>query len=93
MTALSSTKFEISRFNASNYPTLKLKTLAILIKDGCAVALKDKENKSEGMIDKVFVEKDELTMANIYLTLNEVILLNVSEETTAKCLWEKLQIY
>ena len=54
----SSTKFEIPRFNSSDYHAWKLKMHAILINDGCAVTLKGKENKSERMIDKVFTEKD-----------------------------------
>ena len=57
------------RFNGSNYPTWKLKMSAILIKNGCVVALKGKENMPKGMIDKVFAEKDELAIAIIYVTL------------------------
>ena len=45
----------------------------ILIKDGCAVTLKGKENKLEGMTDKMFDEKDELAMENIYLALDEMV--------------------
>ena len=82
MTALSSTKFEIPRFNGSNYPAWKLKMHAVLINDGCVVALKDKENKLEEMTDKAFIKKDELVMANIYLALDKVVLFNVSEENT-----------
>ena len=63
----------------------------ILIKDGYVVALKDKEKKPEGMKDEVFANKDGLDMANIHLTLGEVVLFNSSEETTTKCLQDKLQ--
>ena len=42
------------------------------------------------MIDKVFIEKDELAMQNIYLALHDVVLFNVSKETTTKGLWNKL---
>ena len=58
MMASSSTKFEIPRFNGSDYHAWKLKMCVILINDGCAVSLKGKENKSEGMIDIMFTEKD-----------------------------------
>ena len=64
---------------------------AILVKDGCLVALNGKEKKPAEMKDEIFAEKDELAMANIYLALDEVVLFNVSEETTAKGLWDKLQ--
>ena len=87
----SSTKFEIPRFNSSNYPAWKLKMHTTLIKDGCAVALKGKKNKPGGMRNKVFADKDELAMANTYLALNEVVLFNVSKETMTKGLWDKLQ--
>ena len=64
---------------------------AILVKDGCLVALNGKEKKPAEMKDEIFAEKDELAMANIYLALDEVVLFNVSEETTEKGLWDKLQ--
>ena len=32
-----------------------------------------------------------MALTNIYLALNEVILLNVCEETTVKGFWDKLQ--
>ncbi|PON87731.1 hypothetical protein TorRG33x02_164260 [Trema orientale] len=89
MTASSSTKFDMPRFNDSNHLAWKLKMHAILIKDGYAVALKGKENNPKEIKDQVF--DDELAMPNIYLALDEVVLFNVSEETKAKCLWKKLQ--
>ena len=64
---------------------------AILVKDGCLVALNGKEKKPAGIKDEIFAENDELAIACIYLALNKVVLFNVSEETTAKGLWDKLQ--
>ena len=64
---------------------------AILVKDGCLVALNGKEKKPAVIKDEIFAENDELGIACIYLALNEVVLFNVSEETTAKGLWDKLQ--
>ena len=72
------------RFNGSNYLVWKLKMCAILIKDGCVVTLKGKENKPERMKNKVFAKKGELTMANIYFALDEIVLFNVPEKITAK---------
>ena len=46
------------KFNGSNYPTWKLKIRTILIKDGCAVALKGKENKLKEMKNEMFAKKD-----------------------------------
>ena len=92
MTVSSSTKFEIPRFNGSNYPAWKLK-MHVLIKDRCVVALKGKENKPKGMTNKVFIEKDKLAIANIYLALDEVVLFNMSKKITTKGLWDSCKIY
>ena len=92
MTVSSSTKFEIPRFNGSNYLAWKLKIHGILTKDRCTVALTGKENKPEGMTNKVFVEKDKLAIANIYLALDEVVLFNMSEKITTKGLWDSCKI-
>ena len=56
----------------------------ILIKDGCAIALKGKENKPEVMTDKVFAEKDYLVIENMYLVLDELVLFNVFKKITTK---------
>ncbi|PON44535.1 hypothetical protein PanWU01x14_266130 [Parasponia andersonii] len=50
--------------------------------NGCAVALKSKENKLKEMKDEVFDERDELAMANIYLAPDEFMLL--AEESCRK---------
>ena len=79
------------RFSGFNYLAWKLKMDAILIKDGCAIALKGKENRPEGMADKMFAEEDELAMANIYIALDGLVLFNVTKETMAKGLWNMLK--
>ncbi|PON84666.1 hypothetical protein TorRG33x02_194930 [Trema orientale] len=72
----------MSRFNGSNYLAWKLKMCAILIENGCAIALKGKENHLKEMKDEVFDERDELATANIYLAPDEFMLL--AEESCRK---------
>ncbi|GKV52302.1 hypothetical protein SLEP1_g58891 [Rubroshorea leprosula] len=71
------TKFEIPRFDGSNFALWKLKMHAVLVKDGCAVALLPREEKPEGMTDKQFFEKDEMALANLQLALDDNVLFNV----------------
>ena len=56
----------------------------VLVKDGCTVALLDKEDKLEEMRDKQFIEKDEMVLANLFLALEDTVLFNVETKTTAK---------
>ncbi|GKU94135.1 hypothetical protein SLEP1_g7663 [Rubroshorea leprosula] len=85
------TKFEIPRFDGSNFALWKLKMHAMLVKDGCAVAFLPREEKPEGMTDKQFSKKDEMALANLQLALDDNVLFNVETESTAKGLWEKLK--
>ncbi|KAK9118944.1 hypothetical protein Scep_017037 [Stephania cephalantha] len=64
---------------------------AVLVKDGCAVALLGKDGKPEGMTDKTFAEKDEMAVANILLALEDTVLFNVEGESSAIGLWDKLK--
>jgi hypothetical protein len=92
MAARSTTKFEIPRFDGMNFALWKLKMHAVLVKDGCAVALLGSENRPEGMTDRQFNEKDELAKANLLLALEDSVLFNVeTTETSAKALWENLK--
>lgn len=63
----------------------------MLVKDGCAVAFLEKDNISKGMIDKTFAEKDEMVLANLLLSLEDMTLFNVEVESTTKGLWDKLK--
>ena len=53
-------KFEIPKFNGKNFAMWKVKMHAILVKVGCAMALKGKSLKPVGMTDIQFEEKDEI---------------------------------
>ena len=57
---------------------------AVLIKDGCEIALQEKECKSQEMTDAQYEEKDKLAIANLYLVLDDSVLFNIETETTAK---------
>ncbi|KAI6682021.1 hypothetical protein NL676_035902 [Syzygium grande] len=91
MAASTSTKFEVPKFNGSNYPLWKLNMQAMLVKDGCVVALSCKDEKPTEMKDEEFAQKDQMAMADLLPALDDSVLFNVSEETTAKGLWEKLK--
>ena len=57
---------------------------AVLIKDGCEIALQGKKHKPQEMTDGQYEEKDILAMANFYLTLDDLVLFNIEVETIAK---------
>ena len=77
-------KYEIPRFDGSNFTLLKMKMRMVLIKDSCEVALQEKECKPQKMTDRQFEEKDRLTVANLYLTLDDSVLFKIEVETTVK---------
>ncbi|KAK9113082.1 hypothetical protein Scep_020601 [Stephania cephalantha] len=91
MAGKNAAKFEIPRFDGTNFALWKLKMQAVLVKDGCAVALLGKDGKPEGMTDKTFAEKDEMAVANILLALEDTVLFNVEGESSAIGLWDKLK--
>lgn len=55
----------------------KVKIYVILVKNGCAIALNKRQAKLETITDVQFVEKDEITLADILLALEDKILSNV----------------
>ena len=61
----------------------------VLVKDGCAIAISNK--RLEEMTEKQFAEKDELALANLLLTLDDLVLFNVESEIIVKGLWDKLK--
>ena len=85
------TRFEIPCFDETNFAMWKLKMHAMLVKDGCAIAFLNKEDKLEGMTNKQFAKKDEMALANLFLRLEDSILFNIETETNAKRLLKKLK--
>lgn len=49
------TKFEISKFSQKNFAMWTVKIHEILVKDGCAIALKGKNLKPIGMIIYILI--------------------------------------
>ncbi|MQL86063.1 hypothetical protein Taro_018594 [Colocasia esculenta] len=47
MAGKSTTRFEVPCFNGTDFALWKMKMQAVLVKDGCAFALKEKENKPD----------------------------------------------
>ena len=81
---MTTTKYEISKFDGSNFIFWKMKMQTILLKDGCKITLQEKECKSQEMTDGQYEEKDKLAMMNLYLILDDSILFNIEVETIAK---------
>lgn len=54
-----------------------MKISIILVKNGCAIALKGRKAKLEAITDVQFAEKDEITQAYIFLNLEDKILSHV----------------
>ena len=81
-------------FNDSNYVAWKLKIRAIRVKDWCLVAWNDKEKKIVEMKYRSFCWEWRVTYGKYLsrrLTLDEIVLFNVYEETSVKESWDKLQ--
>lgn len=74
-------KYEIEKFNESNFSLWKVKIKAILRKDNCLAAIED---KTEGISDKKWNEMDNNVVANLHLALADSVLSSVAEKKTAK---------
>lgn len=68
-----------------------MKIHVILVKDGCTIALKGKDQKPEGITHTQFAEKDEIAKTDILLALDDKVLFNVQTvDTTMKVLGDGL---
>lgn len=81
------TKFEIEKFNGSNFSLWKLKVKAILRKDNCLAAIED---RTEGISDEKWNEMDNNVVANLHLASADSVLSSVAEKKTAKEIWDVL---
>ncbi|KAA0067282.1 hypothetical protein E6C27_scaffold418G001030 [Cucumis melo var. makuwa] len=75
-------KFEIEKFNETNFSLWKLKMKAVLRKDNCLEAI-DKR-PAEITDDNKWNEMDGNAMANIHLALADNVLSSIEEKKTAK---------
>lgn len=80
-------KFEIEKLNESNLFLWQLKIKAILRKDNCLYAI---EGRPANKTDEKWKEIDEIAVANLYLTMTDSVLSKVTENKTAKEVWDAL---
>ena len=80
-------KFEIEKFNGSNFSLWKLKIRAVLRKDNCLEAI---EGRPTDMSDEKWKEKDDNAVANLHLAMVDSVLSSVAEKKTAREIWDVL---
>ena len=82
------TKFDVEKFNGTNFSLWKLKVKAILRKDNCLAAIGDRP--AEITDDGKWQEMDGNAIANLHLALADGVLSSVAEKKTAKEIWDTL---
>ena len=80
-------KYEIEKFNGSNFSMWKLKMRAILMKDNCLAAI---EGRPAGVTDDKWKEMDAMAVANMHLALSDSVLSGVEEKKSTKEIWDAL---
>lgn len=88
----SSTRFDVPKINDSNYPIWKIKMHIILV-NGCAIVVERNDKKDKDITNAQFDEKGNMAIANVLLALDDSILFNMSNQTIAKGMWEKIKEY
>ena len=83
---MAATKFEIEKFNGSNFSLWRLKIKAILRKDNCLAAISEKS--ADFTDDNKWNEIDEI--ANLHLALANRVLSSIEENKTIKKIWDHL---
>ena len=82
------TKFEVQKFNGSNFSLWKMKMKAILRKDKCLAAIEDRPASITD--DNKWNEMNEDAMADLYLGLADEVLSSIEEKKTANEIWDAL---
>jgi len=80
-------RYEIQKFNESNFFLWKLKIKAIMRKDNCVTAI---EGRPIGITDEKWKEMDDNVVANLHLALADSVLSSIAEKKTAKEIWDAL---
>lgn len=75
------TKFDIEKFNGSNFSIWKLKINAILRNDGCLPAI---EGRPTGLTNEKWKEMDDAAVSNLHLTLADSVLSSIVEKKSTK---------
>ncbi|GLJ17022.1 hypothetical protein SUGI_0294540 [Cryptomeria japonica] len=91
MVGSSVTRFEVHKFNGSNFALWKLKIQALLVKDGCDKALKGVASKPTNMSTSEWNTMDSMARETIQLSLVDSVFFKVAEEKSTHDLWNKLQ--
>lgn len=81
-------KFEIEKFNGSNFSLWKLKIKAVLRKDNCLAAISERPTTFTD--DNKWNEMDGNALANLHLALADGILSSIEEKKMAKEIWDHL---
>ena len=76
------TKYEIEKFKGNNFSLWKMRIKAVLRKDNCLVAIRDRPDEITD--DGKWNEMDGNAIANLHLTLADGVLSSVTEKKTAK---------
>ena len=80
-------KFEIQKFNGSNFSLWKMKIKAVLRKENCLAAI---DERPEGITDAKWEEIDGNAVANLHLSLADEVLSSIAEKKSAKESWDTL---
>ena len=75
------TKFEIEKFNESNFSLWKLKIKAVMREDNFLACIED---RTKGISDEKWNEMDNNVVANFHLALANSVLSSVAEKKTIK---------
>ena len=82
------TKYEIERFNGSNFSQWKMRINAILRKDNCLAIIGDGPAKITD--NAKWNEMDGNAITNIHIALADEVLSSVAEKKIAKEIWDTL---
>ena len=80
-------KFEIQKFNGSNFSLWKMKIKAVLRKDNCLAAI---DKRPKGITNAKWEETDGNVVANLHLALADEVLSSIAEKKSAKEIWDML---
>ena len=75
------TKYEIEKFNGNNFSLWKMRIKAVLRKDNCLAAIRDRPDE---IVDEKWKEMDGNAIANLHLALANRVLSSVTEKKIAK---------
>ena len=81
------TKFEIQKFNESNFSLWKMKIKVVLKKDNCLAAI---DKRPKGITDTKWEETDGNDVANLHLALADEVLSSIVEKKSTKEIWDTL---